>query len=206
MAGAAAAGAAISKRSKTFAAPAVVKQTGSTIDITYWGSYEGSNGDAEQEVVKRFNESQQDVKVTYEFQGDYEDTAQKLTAALAARQVPDVALLSDVWWFKFYLSKALAPLDEFMSENDYTTSDVVDSLLVEGNREGQQFWLPFARSTPLFYYNADMFEEAGLTDGPPKTWMEFGEVAPSLVNASEQRSAFSSTLAAVRTSPDCSRA
>lgn len=186
----AAAAAAVSKRSTSFAAPAVVKQTGSTIDITYWGSYEGSNGDAEKEVVKRFNESQQDVRVTYEFQGNYEDTAQKLTAALAAQQIPDVVLLSDVWWFKFYLSKALAPLNEFIDANEYTTSDIVDSLLVEGNREGEQFWLPFARSTPLFYYNDDMFQEAGLTDGPPKTWSEFEEVAPSLVNESEQRSAF----------------
>lgn len=185
-----AAGAAISKRSSTFAAPAVVKQTGSTIEITYWGSYEGSNGDAEKEVVKRFNESQQDVHVTYEFQGNYEDTAQKLTAALAAQQVPDVALLSDVWWFKFYLSGALAPLDDFIDANDYTTSDVIESFLVEGNREGQQFWLPFARSTPLFYYNADVFEAAGLTDGPPKTWSEFADVAPSLVNEDEQRVAF----------------
>jgi sn-glycerol 3-phosphate transport system substrate-binding protein len=182
--------AAISKRSTSFAAPAVIKQTGSTIDITYWGSFADILGEAEQEVVNRFNESQQDVRVTYEFQGNYEETAQKLTAALAARQVPDVALLSDVWWFKFYLSKALAPLDEFIDANEYTTSDVVDSLLVEGNREGQQFWLPFARSTPLFYYNVDMFEEAGLTDGPPETWSEFEEVAPSLVNESEQRVAF----------------
>lgn len=185
-----AAAAAVSKRSTSFAAPAVIKQTGSTIDVTYWGSYTDNLGEAEQEVVKRFNESQQDVRVIYEFQGNYEETAQKLTAALAAQQIPDLALLSDVWWFKFYLSKALAPMEGFIDANEYKTSDVVDSLLVEGNREGQQFWLPFARSTPLFYYNDDMFQEAGLTDGPPETWSEFAEVAPSLVNESEQRSAF----------------
>ena len=50
----------------------------------------------------------------------------------------------------------------------------------EGNRDGQQYWIPFARSTPLFYYNKELFTEAGLTDAP-KTWDEFVAVAPNLV-------------------------
>ena len=41
-------------------------------------------------MVERFNTSQSDVVVKYEFQGTYEETAQKLTAALPAKQAPDV--------------------------------------------------------------------------------------------------------------------
>jgi sn-glycerol 3-phosphate transport system substrate-binding protein len=181
-AGAAAAGAVTlgSKRSKVFAAPAVVAQTGSTVEITYWGSWSGKNAEAEAEVVKRFNESQADVKVNFEYGGTYEETAQKLTAALAAKQTPDVSALSDVWWFKFYLNKALAPLNDFITAEGIDRNDYVDSLINEGYRMDQQWWMPFARSTPLFYYNVDMFAEAGL-DGPPETWSAFAEAAPKLV-------------------------
>jgi sn-glycerol 3-phosphate transport system substrate-binding protein len=183
VAGTAAAGAvtAVSKRSQAFAAPAVIAQTGSTVEITYWGSWSGVLGDAEQEVVKRFNESQTDVKVNYQYQGSYEDTAQKLTAALAAKQTPDVSALSDVWWFKFYLNNVIAPLNDLIAANNLDPNDYVDSLWIEGVRKDVQYWIPFARSTPLFYYNKDMYQEAGL-EGPPKTWTEFAtDMAPKLV-------------------------
>jgi sn-glycerol 3-phosphate transport system substrate-binding protein len=180
------------KRSPAFAAPAVLQSTGSTVNVTYWGSWAGDLGKAEQEVVRRFNDSQKDVHVDYQFQGTYEETAQKLTAALAAKQTPDVSALSDVWWFKFYLNRALAPLNDFIAAEKLDTSDYVDSLFKEGVRDGQSYLIPFARSTPLFYYNKDAFSEAGL-DGPPKTWSDFAAVGPKLVtkNGSQiSRSAF----------------
>ncbi len=178
-AGAVAAGVA-SKRSSVFAAPKVVKQTGSAVDVLYWGSFSDELGEAEQEVVRRFNESQQDVKLEYQFQGTYEETAQKLTAALQARQAPDVSVLSDVWWFKFYLNQMLAPLNDFIAANEVDTADYVDSLYNEGVRDEVSYWLPFARSTPLFYYNKEAFAEAGY-DAAPETWTEFMEMVPKLL-------------------------
>lgn len=154
---------------------------GERVKVVYWGSFSDALGEAEQEVVARFNDSQQDVEVEYQFQGTYEETAQKLTQALAANQAPDVSLLSDVWWFKFYVNQKLAPLNDFISAAGIDTSDYVDSLYIEGVREDTSFWLPFARSTPLFYFNRDAFAEAGLPDRGPETWDEFMEWAPQLV-------------------------
>ena len=167
-------------RRSALAAPAVVSQTGSKVKVLYWGSYSAELGKAEQEVVKRFNASQQEVEVEYQFQGTYEETAQKLTAALRAKQAPDVSVLSDVWWFKFYLNKTLAPLSDFITANKVDTADYVDSLYNEGVRDGVNYWLPFARSTPLFYYNKDVFAEAG-AEKAPETWAEFLEMTPKLM-------------------------
>jgi sn-glycerol 3-phosphate transport system substrate-binding protein len=192
---AAAAGAAaiapVSKHSTAFAAPAVLKQAG-PVEVLYWGSYADVLGEAEQAVVQMFNESQSDIVVNYQFQGSYEETAQKLTAALQARQAPDVSVLSDVWWFRFYLANALAPLNDLIAANEVDTSDYVDSLYNEGVRDGTSFWLPFARSTPLFYYNADAFAEVGLEEAP-EFWSDLVEVAPELVRKDGEtitRSAF----------------
>jgi sn-glycerol 3-phosphate transport system substrate-binding protein len=178
-AGATAAVAVGSKRSTTFAAPAVLKQTG-PINVLYWGSFPNVLGEAEQAIVRMFNESQQDVVVEYQFQGTYEETAQKLTAALQARQAPDVSVLSDVWWFRFYLANALAPLNDLIAANEVDTADYVESLYNEGVRDGVSYWLPMARSTPLFYYNADAFAEVGLEEAP-EFWSQLVEVAPELV-------------------------
>jgi sn-glycerol 3-phosphate transport system substrate-binding protein len=127
-----------------------------------------------------FNESQDDVVLEYQFQGSYEETAQKLTAALQARQAPDVSVLSDVWWFKFYLNNTLAPLNDFIAANEVDTADFVESLYNEGVRDGVSYWLPMARSTPLFYYNVEMFNEVGLEEAP-EFWSNLVEVAPELV-------------------------
>lgn len=178
-AGAAAAVAPVSKRS-AFAAPAVIQETGSTIDVLYWGSFSDALGRAEQAIVEMFNESQQDVRVEYQFQGTYEETAQKLTAALQARQAPDVSLLSDVWWFKFYLNNTLAPLSDFIAANGIDTADYVESLYNEGIRDGVSYWLPMARSTPLFYYNKEAYAEVGL-DTAPENWADLVAVAQELV-------------------------
>jgi sn-glycerol 3-phosphate transport system substrate-binding protein len=162
-------------------APAVVSQTGSTVNVTYWGSFSGSLGEAEQAMVNRFNEAQSDVRVEYQFQGTYEETAQKFTAGLQANTIPDVVLLSDVWWFNFYVAGAIAELDGLAQAEGVDFGDYVPSLINEGVRQGKHFWVPFARSTPLFYYNKDLFAEAGLPDRAPETWAEFSEWAPKLV-------------------------
>jgi sn-glycerol 3-phosphate transport system substrate-binding protein len=164
---------------KPTAAPAVA--TGSQVKITLWSSFTGVNGDAQQAMVDRFNQSQKDVVVENQFQGSYEETGQKLTAALQARTAPEISILSDVWWFKFYLNKAIIPLDDLLKANNIDKGDYVDAFVNEGTRKGQLMWLPFARSTPLFYYNKDAWKEAGLPDRGPETWAEMKEWAPKLV-------------------------
>jgi sn-glycerol 3-phosphate transport system substrate-binding protein len=161
-------------------APAAVGSTGSKVEVTYWGSFSGALGEAETAMVNAFNESQDEVFVNYQFQGNYEETAQKFTAALQARTVPDMILLSDVWWFGFYVAGAIAQLDDLAAQAGIDLNDYEPVLLNEGKRQGKQFWLPFARSTPLFYYNKDMWAAAGLPDRSPETWAEFAEWAPKL--------------------------
>ncbi len=192
----AAAAAAVAKANPTFAAPAAIQAA--PVEITYWGSFSGALGEAEKAITDRFNAEQTEIKLNYQFQGNYEETAQKLTAALQAGDAPDVCLLSDVWWFKFYLAGALAPLDDLIAASGLDTADYVDSLIGEGFRNGHQYWMPFARSTPLFYYNVDAFKEIGL-DAAPDNWDDFVAIAPQLVKKDGDtitRSAFAHPSAA----------
>ncbi len=155
--------------------------TAEKVTVLLWSSFTGKNGEAETEVVKRFNESQGDITIDYQFQGNYEETAGKVTAALQAKTAPDISLLSDVWWFKFYINQALLPLDDLIATENVDLSDYQDSLINEGLRQDKHWWIPFARSTPLFYYNKEKWAAAGLPDRGPETWDEFMEWAPKLV-------------------------
>lgn len=161
-------------------APAVVKNPGSTVEIVYWGFSGGVNEKTDGEVAAKFNESQKDVKVVVQVQGNYEETANKLTNALAAKQAPDMSLLSDVWWFKFVRAKALQPMNDYITAEKLNSGEFVESLWNEGVRKGVQYWIPYARSTPLFYYNMDMYAAAGLQK-PPATWQEYVDMAPKLI-------------------------
>lgn len=162
------------------AATAAPSAKAGLVKISYWGSFGGDNGKAEQEIVNRFNKSQDKIALDYQFQGSYEQTAQKLSAALAAKQAPTVSLLSDVWWQKFWLDKLLVAANPFMSEAKVKPTDYVDSFINEGTRSGNVYWIPFARSTPLFYYNKDLFSKAGF-DHAPETWDDLVNWADKLV-------------------------
>lgn len=91
-------------------APAKEKTT-----VVLWSSFTGKNGEAETEVVKRFGEANPDITLDYQFQGSYEETAQRGNCRTPGAHAPDISLMSDVWWFKFYLNQVILPLDDLMT-------------------------------------------------------------------------------------------
>ncbi len=151
------------------------------IAISFWSSFTGKNAETETAIVERFAEANPDIALDYQNQGSYEETAQKVTAAIQAKTAPDISLLSDVWWFKFYINQYLLPLDDLLAAENVDLTDYQDSLINEGVRQGMHYWIPFARSTPIFYYNREMWANAGLPDRGPETWDEFMEWADALL-------------------------
>ena len=173
-AGAAALGAASSR----FVAPNVIGAQGSGIELVYWTAFgSGTNGDAQAKLIEDFNALDNGITVTSTAYASYEEVANAILTGLESGDVPHAATLSDVWWFSFYLRQALADLTDHVD----TPEDYVESLYVEYNRNGGQYGVPFARSTPLFYYNTDAFEAAGVDPAVLGKWSDFAEVSASLV-------------------------
>ena len=170
-------GPAASTGSSEGAAPSAEPMT-----LVLWSSFSGKNAETEALLVDKFKEAHgSEVALDYQVQGNYEETAQKVTAALQAQTAPDISLLSDVWWFKFYLNQVLVPVDDLAATENIDFTDYQDPLINEGLRMEKHWWMPFARSTPLFYYNKEKWAAAGLPDRGPETWDEFMEWAPKLV-------------------------
>jgi sn-glycerol 3-phosphate transport system substrate-binding protein len=72
-------------------------------------------------------------------------------------------------------------LDDLFAKASFDPTTYVDPLINEGTRQGKIWWVPFARSTPLLYFNRDLFKQAGLPETGPETWDQIREYGPELM-------------------------
>ena len=149
--------------------------------LVVWHSFGSVAGDTLQGLVDAFNEEQNEIYVETQFQGGYEVTMQKLATSIRAKQIPDLVTLSEVTWRKMHLAGTLEPLSGYFDQ-EVNPDSYVDQFIDEGHVGGETWWIPFARSTPLFYYNKEAFAKAGLSDRPPKSWEEYRELVPGLLD------------------------
>jgi sn-glycerol 3-phosphate transport system substrate-binding protein len=154
------------------------------IAASLWFAYGGKNREVLLSLVDRFHAEQGRYRIDAVYQGDYFEALAKLRTALAARAAP--ALTHVVGEVVPYLAEAgvLEPLARFHPGGAGALNfDLVDALAQSGTFEGggdrPLVCLPFNRSTPIAYFNRDVFRELGL--GPPRTWDELREAARALL-------------------------
>ncbi len=144
--------------------------------IVWWSNHPASSKAIEEELISRFEKENPDLKVRLVDGGkNYEELGQKFNAALSGTDLPDVVVLSDVWWFNFALNEQIANIDDVAKRAGVDTSTYVESLYEDYALNGGHYAMPFARSTPLFYYNKDLWKKAGLPDRGPESWEEMTE-------------------------------
>ena len=152
--------------------------------ITFWTNHPGKSQAVEQELITRFNAEHPDIEVNLVTAGaNYDEISQKFQAALTGSEVPDVVLLSDVWWFRYMINGQLAPLNPLISAVGIDADDYQPTLFGDYTYRDEQWALPYCRSTPVFYYNKAHWALAGLPDRGPETWDEFSQWLPRLAAA-----------------------
>ena len=147
--------------------------------ILFWAPFTGTNYEVLSKLFADFNESQDEIVAIAESVGGYADLNQKFTASLQARTVPDIVCFPEMQWLQFHQSGALAPLDGYF-DDEWNLDVYLDNYVAEGKAAGETYTVPFARSTPLFYYNKTRYIEAGLPEEGPETWEDLAEFAPEL--------------------------
>lgn len=149
--------------------------------IDWWSVHPGSSSELETALVAAYNKSQSETEVKLVTAGkNYADVAQKFQTALASNQVPAVIMISDVWWFGYMLNGNLAPIEPLAKAVSLDTSDYVSTFYDDYLYNDSHWAVPYARSTPLFYYNKTHFAAAGLPDRAPKTWDEVADFAEKI--------------------------
>ncbi|HEY9292345.1 MAG TPA: ABC transporter substrate-binding protein [Microlunatus sp.] len=139
--------------------------------VVLWSAFTSHNAEILQSIIDGFNTSQQDIFCEIQLFPGYDALDSKLAASLTSEQIPDIVTLSDVSWNRYFLAETLEPLTGYF-DADFGTDEFHPRFLTEGTVRDEIYWLPWARSTPLFYYNKEIFEAAGLPDRGPKTFTE----------------------------------
>ena len=151
----------------------------------FWYSFGGKNREVTEAHIKRFNESQSRYRIEGTFQGDYFQALAKIRAAAATKTAPAVfhvigeaiPQLAASGLFESLDAHARGSnptkLDDFLpGQTQHTYFDYL------GKAPAPLVALPFFRSTPILYYNADLLAAKGVK--PPSTWDELREAAAKL--------------------------
>lgn len=178
------------KADSTPAAPAgksASSQAGSSqsLTITFWHSMDGELGKTLQGIVDDFNKANPQYHVNAVFKGSYKDSMNAAIAAYRAKQAPDIVQVFEVGTATMmYSGGAIKPVQSMSEE----VGDPIDPKAFVGavagyysTPDGKLVSMPFNSSTPVLYYNKDLFKKAGLDpEKAPKTWAELREAAKKL--------------------------
>ncbi|WP_154792513.1 ABC transporter substrate-binding protein [Occultella kanbiaonis] len=150
-------------------------------EITWWSNHPGNTKELEESYIAAFNVEYPDIKINHVTAGaNYDEIAQRFQAASGTDDLPDLVIASDVWWFRYFINGQIMAIDDVFAHLEVDTDDYVETLYSDYEYEGKHYAAPYARSTPLFYYNKDVWAAAGLPDRGPETWAELQEWAPAL--------------------------
>lgn len=164
------------------AAPAVA--AADPVQISLWHRMGDQQGRALDDLVAQFHATQDDYRIELTYRGDYDDIINGAIAAYRAGEHPHVIQTNEVTSLTLMVSGAIMPVQELMGERGYDVdwSQYIQPLVqwyMTG--DGELLSMPFNTSSPLLYWNKEMFEAAGLDpDTPPETWDEFEEVARTI--------------------------
>ncbi len=162
----------------TLAAPALAE---APMEITFWHSMGGVNGEAIATMVNAFTEATQGkIKVNVEYQGSYDDAINKIKAAGMSAVPCDVVQIYDIGTRFMIDSGWVKPIQEFIDASGYDISNIEPNIAAYYTVDGKLYSMPFNSSTPLLYYNKTAFEAAGLDPETPPT--NFAEI----ISASEK--------------------
>ncbi|ABX31257.1 extracellular solute-binding protein family 1 [Petrotoga mobilis SJ95] len=144
-----------------------------SVTVEFWTLSLSTFSDYINSVIDTFEAANPDIKINW-VDVPYDAFQQKLIAAIASGNPPDLVNMNTPWVIDFAAQDALSPIDEFVTEVDkylylpnYWEATVID---------GKSYAIPWYLSPQIMLYNKQIFEEAGLDPNvPPKTWDEIIE-------------------------------
>ena len=161
-------------------------QAQAAVQIEWWHAMGGALGEKVAEIAANFNASQSDYEVVAVYKGDYTETLNAAIAAFRAGEQPEIVQVFEVGTGSMMAAEgAIYPVYQLMADTGEPFDPSGYLAAVTGyytDPNGNMLSMPFNSSTPVFYYNMDMFEAAGI-DGPPATWGEFEQAAQTLLDA-----------------------
>lgn len=136
-------------------------------EISFWHSMGGVNGQAIDTLVEQFNkENEYGITVNAQYQGEYDDSLNKLKNAQIGNMGADLVQVYEIGTRFMIDSGWIIPMQEMVDADGYDVSQIEPNLAAYYTIDDKLYSMPFNSSTPIMYYNKDMFDKAGITEIP----------------------------------------
>jgi len=154
-------------------------------DINWWHAMSGELGKQLEKLAADFNASQSDYRIVPTYKGNYTETVTSAIFAFRSRSQPAIVQVNEIATATMMAARgAIYPVFELMRDQSEPFSPAAYLPAITGyysDVAGNMLSFPFNASTPILYYNKDLFRGAGLDpEVAPKTWAEVGEAAKKL--------------------------
>jgi sn-glycerol 3-phosphate transport system substrate-binding protein len=154
-------------------------------DIMWWHAMSGELGRQLEKLAADFNASQSDYRIVPSYKGNYTETVTASIFAFRSRSQPAIVQVNEIATATMMAAKgAIYPVFELMRDESEAFSPAAYLPAVTSyytDVAGNMLSFPFNASTPILYYNKNLFRSAGLDpDVAPKTWPEVGAAAKRL--------------------------
>ncbi len=150
--------------------------------ITFWHAMGGVNGEALDYLVDKFNkENTSGITVEAEYQGEYDDAINKLKSAQLGNMGADLVQIYDIGTRFMIDSGWIVPMQELIDADGYEVSQIESNIAAYYTVDNKLYSMPFNSSTPILYYNKDIFKKAGI-DKIPTSLPQIAEIAEDLTS------------------------
>jgi sn-glycerol 3-phosphate transport system substrate-binding protein len=162
----------------------LVVSAGAT-DVQLWHAMSGELGRHLDKLAADFNATQTGFRVVPVYKGNYTETVTSAIFAFRSRSQPAIVQVNEIATATMMAAKgATYPVNDLMrdqAENFVPSAYLPTITGYYTDAAGSMLSFPFNASTPILYYNKDLFRAAGLNpDQPPRTWPELGNAAKRL--------------------------
>jgi len=149
--------------------------------VTFWNGFTGPDRPAMEELVRQFNESQDEIEIEMTIM-PWDSLYQTLLGALSAGEGPDIIGVNFNYVPVYASSGYVADLTPYLEEGSNLDPALwPESLVKLLQYDGKFYAVPINFATLMMYYNKDLFEQAGLDpEDPPATWDEWIEALRAL--------------------------
>jgi sn-glycerol 3-phosphate transport system substrate-binding protein len=167
------------------AAIAMASPAFAVTDISWWHAMSGELGRQLEKLAADFNASQSEYRIVPSYKGNYTETVTAAIFAFRSRSQPAIVQVNEIATATMTAAKgAIYPVFDLMRDESEAFSPAAYLPAVAGyyaDAAGNMLSFPFNASTPILYYNKNLFRAAGLDpEIAPKTWPEVGAAAKRL--------------------------
>lgn len=132
------------------------------IELAFWHAMGGNLGELVNSLTERFNTSQSAVHVTATYQGSYDDTYNALLASFDSGTEPNLIQNFDLASQTMIDTGRLVPAHQLAAKDGFDMNIFVPAVKAYYSDQEGMVGMAFNSSTPLIYYNLEMFEAAGV--------------------------------------------